>query len=120
MSVAALIADLVRAGVDPELVGRTAEALATRAPAADEQAERRRDVDRRRKRGGWSDLRLAAFKRDNYRCVYCGADVTSKPQCDHVIPISRGGENLLDNLATSCRACNSRKHARTPSEWMGL
>lgn len=51
-SVAALIADMIRAGVDPELIGRTAEALAAREPVkiVDEQAERRRAKDRERKR----------------------------------------------------------------------
>lgn len=50
--VAALIADLVRAGVDPDLIGRTAAALASREPVkvVDEQAERRRAADRERKR----------------------------------------------------------------------
>lgn len=50
--VAALIADMVRAGVDPELIGRTAAALAQREPVkiVDEQAERRRAKDRQRKR----------------------------------------------------------------------
>jgi len=50
--VAAIIADLVRAGVDPDLIGRTAAALADREPLkiVDEQAERRRAKDRERKR----------------------------------------------------------------------
>lgn len=50
--VAALIADMVRAGVDPDLIGRTAAALSEREPVKiiDEQAERRRAKDRERKR----------------------------------------------------------------------
>jgi len=50
--VATLIADMVRAGVDPDIIGRTAAALALRDPAnfIDEQAERRRAADRSRKR----------------------------------------------------------------------
>ncbi len=50
--VATIIADLVKAGVDPDLVGRTAAALASREPVvvADEQASRRREKDRERKR----------------------------------------------------------------------
>lgn len=52
VDVAALIADLVAAGVPAELVGRTAAALAEREPVLipDEQAERRRAADRDRKR----------------------------------------------------------------------
>jgi len=45
--VAALIADMVRQGVDPDLIGRTAAAFAER--AADAQADRRRAKDRERK-----------------------------------------------------------------------
>lgn len=48
--VATLIEDMIRAGVDPALVGRAAALLAGRAPARDEQAERRRTKDRERKR----------------------------------------------------------------------
>lgn len=51
MSIAALIADMVRAGVDPDIIGRTAELLSAREPVVikDEQAERRRAADRERK-----------------------------------------------------------------------
>lgn len=50
--VAALIADMVRAGVDPELIGRTAAALSEREAVLvhDEAAETRRAKDRDRKR----------------------------------------------------------------------
>jgi hypothetical protein len=65
MSVAALIADMVRAGVDPDLIGRTADLLASRDAAVvkDEAAERRREADRERKRAG--RLRNSAESADN-------------------------------------------------------
>lgn len=49
--VATLIADMVRAGVDPDIIGRTAAALTAREPVqiVDAQAERRREADRNRK-----------------------------------------------------------------------
>ena len=49
--VASLIADMVREGVSPELIGRTAQAPADLAatPKVDETAERRRAADRERK-----------------------------------------------------------------------
>lgn len=52
--IATLIADMVRAGVDPDLIGRTAAAFAARStvPVVDVQAERRRAADRDRKRAG--------------------------------------------------------------------
>ncbi|WNJ21453.1 HNH endonuclease [Pontibacter sp. G13] len=47
------------------------------------------------------------FKRDGYRCVYCGTkeDLT----IDHVIPKSSGGRDTWDNLVTACQKCNSKK-----------
>ena len=52
MSVAEVITDLILAGTDPLLVGRVAEALASREPVQirDEAADRRRAADRERKR----------------------------------------------------------------------
>jgi len=54
------------------------------------------------------------YIRDNFECVYCGAkhDLT----IDHVIPISKGGENTWDNMVSACRRCNSKKGDRTPDE----
>lgn len=117
--VATLIADMVRSGIDPELIGRTAALLAEREPVkiVDDQAERRRAIDRLRKRCDWRSLREAVFIRDGFRCFYCGSDVSSSPQCDHVFPISRGGKNVIENLTTACRSCNSSKGDKTPEEW---
>jgi len=55
-------------------------------------------------------LAKAVFERDAYRCVDCGdhMDLT----CDHIVPVSKGGETSLRNLQTMCRRCNSRKGAR--------
>lgn len=52
-------------------------------------------------------LSRAVMERDEYRCVDCGThlDLT----CDHVIPVIKGGPTTLENLATRCRPCNSRK-----------
>lgn len=41
-------------------------------------------------------------------CAYCGGDGGT---IDHIVPISRGGDNSPENLAASCRRCNSRKGA---------
>jgi len=57
--------------------------------------------------------RRAVFVRDEYSCQYCGDRADS---IDHVLPRSRGGTDDWDNLAAACRACNSMKRNRTPSE----
>jgi len=51
----------------------------------------------------------------NFRCVYCGSD--EKIEMDHVIPLSRGGPNRIENIAPACRRCNLSKHDKTPDEW---
>lgn len=54
------------------------------------------------------------FKRDGYKCQYCGSN--KQLTVDHIIPLSKGGTNEIDNLITSCRYCNSKKHDKTPEE----
>lgn len=67
-------------------------------------------------RGEWLILRDRVFERDDFTCTYCGAH-DGKLECDHVVPVSRGGTNDEANLATACKPCNSSKHAKTPEEW---
>jgi len=50
--------------------------------------------------------RRAVFARDGHRCQYCG---DSAENIDHVIPRSRGGLHVWDNVVASCRPCNARK-----------
>jgi len=55
------------------------------------------------------------LRRDNHRCQYCGT--TSPPlTIDHVIPRSRGGNDIWENLVCACVHCNNRKGSRTPEE----
>ncbi len=50
----------------------------------------------------------AIFKRDNYRCQYCGAD--KKPlTIDHIVPKVKGGQDSWTNLVTACQKCNNLK-----------
>ncbi|RLP68380.1 HNH endonuclease [Mycetocola reblochoni] len=51
--------------------------------------------------------RMTVFRRDSYRCRYCGDD--EQLTVDHVVAWSRGGSDELDNLQTLCLSCNSRK-----------
>lgn len=55
------------------------------------------------------------FRRDRFRCVYCGERVT-QPTIDHVIPRHRGGPHSWENLVTACPRCNRMKGGRTPEE----
>ena len=64
----------------------------------------------------WREIRSAIFKRDDYKCTYCG-ERGGKLECDHVIPVSRGGGHDESNLVTSCISCNRSKRDKLPSEW---
>ena len=55
------------------------------------------------------------LQRDNYCCQYC-AYSGDQLSIDHVIPRSRGGEDIWENVATACISCNIRKGNRTPKE----
>jgi len=55
-------------------------------------------------------LRFEIFKRDGFRCVYCGATPVDSPlHIDHVTPLAAGGTDDPDNLATACQNCNAGK-----------
>lgn len=57
------------------------------------------------------------YKRDNYRCVYCGDNRRINFTLDHVIPKSKGGTDTWDNLVTACKSCNSEKGDLMIEEW---
>jgi hypothetical protein len=59
--------------------------------------------------------RSFVFERAGHRCAYCGAQ--GQLTIDHVVPLSRGGDNNQENLAAACRPCNASKKDRTPAEW---
>jgi DNA-directed RNA polymerase subunit RPC12/RpoP len=57
--------------------------------------------------------RLKVFERDEYKCYNCGRQLTRfTATLDHIQPISKGGDNSLDNLKTACLHCNSRRGNR--------
>lgn len=64
---------------------------------------------------------FSAIQSQQGRCRYCGRSLYNTIyEIDHVIPLSRGGSNLPDNLVVACRPCNRSKQSKTPSEWSPL
>ncbi len=55
--------------------------------------------------------RRALFARDGWRCVYCGT-TAGRLTLDHVVPRSRGGDSVWENVVTSCAPCNLKKGNR--------
>lgn len=59
--------------------------------------------------------RREIFIRDNHTCQYCNRQF-SDLTIDHVIPRSRGGQHVWDNVVSACRACNHRKGGKSVAE----
>jgi len=59
----------------------------------------------------------ALFARDAQLCLYCGREC-HRPQLtrDHVLPVSKGGRDVWENVVAACFQCNSRKGNRTPQQ----
>lgn len=66
----------------------------------------------------WAVTRARIFERDRFTCQYCGAK-DAPLECDHILPLSKGGGNGDSNLLTACRACNSSKGTKNIDEWGG-
>jgi 5-methylcytosine-specific restriction endonuclease McrA len=57
------------------------------------------------------------FSRDRWNCAYCGLTFkASQLSRDHIIPKSRGGLDVWQNIICSCKWCNNKKDNRTPEE----
>ncbi|MFZ5693902.1 MAG: HNH endonuclease [Pseudomonadota bacterium] len=59
----------------------------------------------------WPALRLAAKRRDGWRCVKCGA--RGRLEVDHIQPVRTHPERAFDlqNLQSLCASCHARKTA---------
>lgn len=57
--------------------------------------------------GEWHEL----LSRYGNVCLACGSTERLTP--DHVVPLARGGENVIDNIQPLCLDCNRRKNAKT-------
>lgn len=58
-------------------------------------------------------LRWHVLQRDRFTCCACGATPALTPgvelHVDHIVPWSKGGETLLENLQSLCSVCNLGK-----------
>jgi hypothetical protein len=56
--------------------------------------------------------RFNVFKRDGFRCQYCGRTPPAVVlEVDHIHPVSAGGKSKTENLLTACFDCNRGKGA---------
>lgn len=62
----------------------------------------------------------ALYLEQNGLCAYCGIRIYDDYQLDHVIPLSRNGDDNITNILLSCAACNQSKSNRTLAEWSNV
>ena len=55
----------------------------------------------------------------SWQCAYCAAvlDIVTV-QADHIVPLSSGGSNGIENIAVSCGPCNRSKHNIPLDIWL--
>lgn len=54
--------------------------------------------------------RFEVFKQHRFTCQYCGRTPPAVTlQIDHIVPVSKGGDNSRVNLLTACEDCNAGK-----------
>ncbi len=54
--------------------------------------------------------------RDEGCCQYCDTFIPKEYTVDHVIPRTKGGKTVFDNVVLSCFKCNQKKGDKTPRE----
>lgn len=65
-------------------------------------------------RDEWEELK----KHHRHTCLMCGiSEPLIKLTIDHIIPLSRGGHDGIENIQPLCKSCNSSKHNKVGSEF---
>lgn len=54
-------------------------------------------------------VRTEVWRRDEGKCATCGS--REKLEYDHIIPVSKGGNNTARNIELLCEKCNREKGA---------
>jgi hypothetical protein len=108
-----LEAFIERVNSDSEVERNTSPEPASAPPANPGPAE----SDQRNIRLG---LRYFILNRDKFRCITCGRSPATHLglvlHVDHIVPFSKGGKIVAENLRSLCEDCNLGKGARTFKE----
>jgi hypothetical protein len=68
-------------------------------------------------RDSFNRLRKIIKQRDGAMCQYCGV-YASDGDTDHVLPLTKGGTDSIDNLVWACKTCNREKSDKTLRDWV--
>lgn len=71
---------------------------------------RRRNADGKHSYGEWETLKAQY----NWTCPCCKKrEPKMKLSVDHIVPLSKGGSNNIENIQPLCRSCNCKKNNKT-------
>ena len=78
-------------------------------PSMEKKSNKRHGISKR--------IRFEVFKRDKFKCQYCGSSAPEVLlQVDHLNPVANGGTNEIINLITACFGCNNGKSDKLISD----
>lgn len=61
--------------------------------------------------------KINLLARDDFTCQYCRKELgKADATVDHVVPRTKGGKTIWQNVVLACPPCNRRKGGRTPEE----
>lgn len=68
--------------------------------------------------GNFTNKEWIKLKNDyDNRCAYCNQK-SNFLELDHIIPLSRGGSNNIENIVPACRSCNASKGSKPLLIWL--
>lgn len=91
--------------------------LETEILTPDENGKLRKVVVRKCTRQIAQEISWKVFRRDNYKCRYCGNDKVPLT-VDHLVLWEEGGPSIEDNLNTSCKKCNKTRGNMQFADWL--
>lgn len=85
--------------------------------AAGEDGKLAKAIVRKSQRQISQDVSWRVYRRDNFKCRYCGAD-NCPLTVDHLILWEEGGPTEVENLFASCKRCNNKRGNTPYSDWL--
>jgi len=96
---------------------RQTDLVEIRALVKDEHGKVGRAIVRKCERQVSQNVSWEVFRRDGYRCRYCGADQVPLT-VDHLVTWESGGPSTPENLVACCKRCNNVRGETPFDEWL--